>query len=135
MSEEIGLMDFIKAALAEIREITPEELITMQAGSEDLLLLDVREPGEFTQGHLSGAKLIPRGILEAAADHTYPKRVQELVDARNRPIAIYCATGGRSAMAANTLRMMGFVNVMSLQGGISRWQGEGKDIESEARYV
>ena len=135
MSEEKGLMDFIKAALAEITEITPDELVTMQAGSDDLLLIDVREPGEFTQGHLNGANLIPRGILEAAADHNYPKRVQELVDARSRPVALYCATGGRSALAANTLRLMGFTNVTSLQGGFTRWQQEGRDVEKEARYV
>jgi len=135
MSDEKGLMDFIKAALAEISEITPEELVAIQAEANDLLLIDVREPGEFTEGHLSGAKLIPRGIIEAAADHAYPKRVQELVDARARPVALYCATGGRSALAANTLRMMGFNNVMSLQGGFTRWQSEGRDVEKEARYV
>ena len=135
MSEEKGLMDFIKAALAEITEITPDELGAMQAGSDNLLLIDVREPGEFTEGHLSGAKLIPRGILEAAADYNYPKRVQELVDARSHPVALYCATGGRSALAANTLRLMGFTSVTSLQGGFTRWQQEGRDVEKEARYV
>ena len=135
MSEEKGLMDFIKAALSEIKEITPDDLTAMQTANADLLLIDVREPGEFTEGHLSGAKLIPRGILEAAADRNYPKRVQELVDARDRPVALYCATGGRSALAANTLRLMGFSNVTSLQGGYTRWNEEGRDVEKEARYV
>ena len=131
----MGLMDFVKAAKAEIREIGCAELEAMKNGRADLLILDVRESSEHEQGHLEGAMLVPRGILEAAADAAYPKRVQTLVDAKNRPIAVYCATGGRSAMAASTLKKMGFCEVYSLAGGVAQWSAENRPLVTEARYV
>jgi rhodanese-related sulfurtransferase len=79
--------------------------------------------------------LVPRGLLEAAADLSYAKRVQSLVDARDRPVVLYCATGGRSAMAAFTLKLMGFKNVYSLAGGIVQWSAENRPVVKEARYV
>ena len=129
------LMDFVNAAKAGITEINGAQLETMRAEKPDLLLLDVRESSEHEQGHLQGAMLVPRGILEAAADFTYPKRVQELVDARDRPVVLYCATGGRSAMATVTLKLMGFREVYNLAGGITQWQAENRPLVREARYV
>ena len=124
----MSLMDFIKAAKANIREVTPEELQQMSRDQGDLLLLDVRESSEHEQGHIEGAMLVPRGILEAAADPQYPKHQPTLSAARERPIAIYCATGGRSALAANTLQLMGFNNVVSVEGGIVRWAKENRPV-------
>ncbi len=131
----MSMMDFIKAAKANIREISPEQLQQMNQSTQDLLILDVREAGEHEQGYIKDAMLVPRGILEAAADPQYPKHVPALSSGRERPIAIYCATGGRSALAANTLQMMGFNNVVSLDGGFSRWSQEDRPVEKEARYV
>ncbi len=131
----LTLMDFVKAAKAQIDEVTPEELEAMIGNTEDLLILDVRESSEHEQGHIRNAMLVPRGILEAAADKDYPKHQPTLVAARKRPVAVYCATGGRSAMAAATLKQMGFENVVSLAGGITRWQQEDRPLVREARYV
>lgn len=131
----LSLMDFIKAAKAEIQEVAPEALQGMIEGGGELLLVDVRESSEHEQGHIGGAILVPRGILEAAADPQYPKHVPELAGARERPIALYCATGGRSALAAYTLKLMGFHNVVSLDGGIVRWAQENRPMVKEARYV
>ncbi len=131
----LSLMDFVKAAKAQIEEVTPEQLEAMQGNTANLLVLDVRESSEHEQGYIKDAMLVPRGILEAAADTTYPKRQAELVEARNRPVVVYCATGGRSAMAAATLKLMGFENVVSLAGGITRWQQEDRPLLREARYV
>jgi rhodanese-related sulfurtransferase len=131
----LTLMDFVKAAKAQIEEVTPEQLEAMLKNTGNLLVLDVRESSEHEQGHIKGAMLVPRGILEAAADREYPKHMPELVEARSRPIAVYCATGGRSAMAAATLKQMGFENVVSLAGGITRWQQEDRPMVREARYV
>ena len=131
----MGLMDFVKAAKSGIEEVDCAKLESMRAERPDLMILDVRESSEHEQGHLEGAMLVPRGILEAAADFGYPKRVQQLVDARERPIVIYCASGGRSAMAAATLKQMGFREVYSLAGGISQWSAENRSLVKEARYV
>jgi rhodanese-related sulfurtransferase len=128
-------MDFIKAAKARISEISPQQLQQMLASDDDLLLVDVRESSEHEQGHIKGALLVPRGILEAAADPAYPKHHDELSAARERPVVLYCATGGRSALAADTLRLMGFTNVFSLDGGFVRWAQEALPVMKEARYV
>ena len=78
----------------------------------------MREAAEFEHGHIAAAHLVPRGIIEAAADTSYTKHYPPLSGARDRQIVVYCATGGRSAMAAAVLQMMGFKNVLNLAGGI-----------------
>jgi len=133
-SKPLSLMDFVRAAKARIDEVTPQEA-ARRLQEDDLLVLDVRESSEYEQGHLPDALLVPRGILEAAADPGYPKHVPALATARQRPILVYCATGGRSAMAAATLKLMGFEQVMSLDGGFTRWEQEGQPVAREARYV
>jgi rhodanese-related sulfurtransferase len=84
--------------------------------NEDMLLIDVREHGEYENGHIKGAHMIPRGILEAAADPAYPKHLPELTAARDRQVVVYCATSGRSAMVAAVLQIMGFKNVLNMAG-------------------
>ena len=133
--QAMGLMDFVKAAKASIKEVDSSGLQAMRSERANLLVIDVRESSEHEQGYIEGAMLVPRGILEAAADYNYPNRVQTLVDARERPIVVYCATGGRSAMAALTLKQMGFGEVYSLAGGISQWAKENRPLLREATYV
>ena len=134
-SAPLSLMDFVKAAKSRIRELIPAEADQAMQRQPQLLLVDVREPSEYEQGHIASALLIPRGILEAAADPAYPKHVAALAAARRRPVLLYCATGGRSALAAATLQLMGFEDVLSLDGGFSRWEQEGRPVAREARYV
>lgn len=133
--QPVGLMDFVKAAKSCIQECSVDQLHSKMENNEDMLLVDVRESSEHEQGHLPGARLIPRGILEAAADLGYPKHDAELVNARDRQVVLYCATGGRSAMAAAVLQMMGFRNVISLDGGFTAWAKADKPVTTEARYV
>jgi rhodanese-related sulfurtransferase len=129
------LMDFVQEARARIREIDGDALARMLEEKGDLLLLDVREPSEHEHGHLKNAHLVPRGILEAAADLQYPKHDDQLSTARDQPVVVYCATGGRSAMAANVLQMMGFREVYSLAGGFMKWAEEQRPVVREASYV
>ncbi|MBI5041659.1 MAG: rhodanese-like domain-containing protein [Gammaproteobacteria bacterium] len=131
----LSLMDFVTAARARVREIAPDELQKMLVDTPNLLLVDVRESSEHEQGHIQDAHLVPRGILEAAADMNYPKHDEALYTARGRPVVLYCATGGRSAMAAVTLQMMGFKDVYNLAGGIMKWQEAGCPIVREARFI
>lgn len=133
--QPVGLMDFVQAAKSCIKELTPQQLQDMIEQGSDVLIVDVRESSEHEQGHVKGALLVPRGILEAAADPSYPKQVAELSSARHRPVLLYCATGGRSAMAAAVLQMMGFAEVYSLEGGFAAWEQAGMPVRREARYV
>lgn len=132
--QPMGLMDFVRAAKSAITEISPQTLQDKLAAGEDMLLLDVREAGEFQEGHIKGAKLVPRGVLEAAADPSFPKHQPDLAGARDRQVVVYCATSGRSAMASAVLQMMGFKNVLNMEGGFTRWAAENRPIAKEATY-
>ncbi len=123
------LMDFVAAARERVNHVSADELLEMRQSRDDLLIVDVREESEFAAGHIPGARLIPRGTLEGAADPAYPKRDPELCKARQRPIVVYCATGGRSAMAADTLQQMGFEEVYNLAGGFENWAAEDLPVE------
>ncbi|MBD3669529.1 MAG: rhodanese-like domain-containing protein [Gammaproteobacteria bacterium] len=129
-----GLMDYVKEAKSQITEISPDDLVKLQQDKADLLVVDVREPGEFMHGHIENALLIPRGVLEPSADLQYPKSNETLREARERPVACYCSTGGRSAMAAKVLEDMGFNEVYSLAGGFTAWEHEGKPVFKEGEY-
>ena len=129
------LMDFVQEARARIQEVDGDALARMLEEKPELLLVDVREPSEHEHGHLRNAHLVPRGILEAAADLQYPKRDELLSSARDKPVVVYCATGGRSAMAAMVLQMMGFQEVYSLAGGFLKWAEEQRPVVREASYV
>lgn len=130
-----SLMDFVQEARSHIKEIDGAALLQMKQDKDDLLVVDVREHSEHEHGHIENAHLIPRGIIEAAADLNYPKHLEALYTARDKPIALYCATGGRSAMAAVTLELMGFQEVYSLAGGFTKWELEQLPVVKEASYV
>ncbi len=132
--QPVGLMDFVRAAKSCIKEISPAELKAKMDAKQNFVLIDVREAAEFEHGHISGAHLVPRGILEAAADTGYPKHYPPLSGARGQQIVVYCATSGRSAMAAAVLQMMGFKDVLNLAGGITRWEAENLPQVREAEY-
>jgi len=119
MNEEKTLMDFVKQAKSKIQEI---EVSEVQALLEDgYQVLDVREPAEFAAGIITGALNIPRGILEPAADRQYAGRHEELQD-REKKWLIFCASSGRSAMAAVVLQQMGFTNIKNINGGMNAWK-------------
>jgi molybdopterin/thiamine biosynthesis adenylyltransferase/rhodanese-related sulfurtransferase len=87
-----------------------------------ITLIDVRESEEWDAGHIPGAKHVPRGYLESRVEAAAPEK-----DAR---VVIYCASGQRSALAADTLQqLLGYTNVSSMTGGITLWKDRGYDVE------
>jgi rhodanese-related sulfurtransferase len=124
------LRDFVLEALAQIREILPEQAaeILAQRGDAGWSFVDVREPDEFAAGHLPGARNFPRGFLEVKADLEHPKRDAWLAE-RDRPLVLYCGGGHRSALAAKTLQEMGFTKVVSLAEGWTGWTKRGYPVE------
>ena len=112
--------DLVAAARAQVRELAPAEA---QSQLGRCVLIDVREPAEFETGHLAGAINIPRGVLEfqvdahpAVANATDPALAH-----RERPVVVYCRTGGRAALAADNLQKLGFADVRSIAGGVLAW--------------
>ena len=96
--------------------VKPERAVELakQAGT---FILDVRTEAEFAGGHLERAKLIPVQSLAG--------RSSELPSDKKTPILVYCAVGGRSAVAAGLLKAKGYEQVHDMSGGISAWQGAG----------
>lgn len=122
-----SLADLVREALAEVREIAPEEVAAL-LDRPDVAILDVREADEFAAGHLPGARHYPRGFLEVRADLEHPKRDPWLAD-RSRKLVLYCGGGHRSALAAQSLKRMGFGEVLSMAGGFGGWTQRGLPTE------
>ena len=113
-----SLKDFVTEAKSRIKEVSVEEAAKRRdAGA---LILDVREPAEWAAGHIPGALHVPRGMVEAKADLDYAGREPRLAD-RSQEIVIHCASGARSALAADALQQMGFTKVSSMAGGFVAW--------------
>jgi rhodanese-related sulfurtransferase len=123
-----SLKDFVADAKSRIREIGAAEAAEAVKKNPKTLILDVREPAEWAAGHIPGALHVPRGMLEAKADLEYANREPALAD-RGVSIIVHCASGARSALAADVLRQMGFTDVRSMAGGIAAWQEKGLPIE------
>ncbi len=117
----IGLVFFAAAACAdEAPPVQPGELAALLAAPNAPLLLDVRTPEEFAQGHIPGALLVP--IQELTS------RAGELAPFKSRGVVTYCESGRRAASAAEILRGAGFQNVRSLDGSMQRWREEGREV-------
>jgi rhodanese-related sulfurtransferase len=123
-----SLKDFVADAKSRIREVSATEAAETVKKNPQTLVVDVREPAEWAEGHIPGAILVPRGMLEAKADLEYANREPRLAD-RGQPIILHCASGARSALGADVLQQMGFTNVCSMAGGFAAWKEKGLPIE------
>jgi len=115
--------DFVTAAKSQINECDIH--VAAERLKQDALVLDVREPQEFMQGHLPGAVEIPRGVIEFRVD-AHPN-----LQDKTREIIVYCQAGGRGALAAKTLQEMGFTNVTNMLGGYAAWAEAGLEQEKD----
>jgi len=112
-------------ATAQVPFMSLQELqARVAAGDTALLVLDVRERDAFEQGHVPGARLLPRGQLELRVN-------QELPDPTRRILA-YCELGYISTLAAATLRGMGFMHAVALDGGMKAWREAGYPVRAGA---
>ena len=115
----------VAEAVAAVESIAPKDAYDQVAAGK-AILLDVREPVEW-EHHIDGAVEVPRGLLEFAADPRSPRHNTAL-DPRSRVI-VYCRSGTRAALAANTLKTLGYDNVANLDGGFVAWRDAGLPTE------
>lgn len=108
--------DLVRAARAEVPSISPAEAKKL-LGAPGVVFLDVREPVEVAAGKVKGAIAIPRGVLEFQVG-AGPNRPEALSE--DKTVVLYCAGGGRAALAGQTLKAMGFEDVRNL-GGYKDW--------------
>jgi rhodanese-related sulfurtransferase len=111
--------ELIAEAKSRITEVTPAELQAERERGADFTLVDVREPNEWAMGHVPGAVLMPRGVLEASIESRVPARSTRGGLLRQRR---------RSALAADALQQMGYTDVASLRGGMREWVDAGLDV-------
>ena len=95
-------------------------------GEAGTVFIDVREPDEHAAGHIPGAVHVPRGLLEFVADPASPLHRPELGSGAR--LIVYCASGGRSALAAKTLQDMGIGGAANLLGGFAAWRNKGGPV-------
>ncbi len=117
----------VAEAKQRVENLTPEQ-VSAELARGDAVLVDLRESEEREQnGAIADAVHAPRGMLEFYADPTSPYHRQGFDP--NRRMILHCASGGRSALAADTLRQMGYANVAHLDGGLKAWKEAGLPVD------
>ena len=128
LSTHKTLTDFLEDAKSRISEVDIEN--AEQLIAQGYKVLDIREPHEYETRKIEGSINIPRGVLEPAADLHFEGANPLLRDSRDAQWLVLCATGGRAALATDTLQYMGFSNVSNIAGGINAWESAGKEMTS-----
>lgn len=122
MSGGVSVAQLLSEAAAEVPFMTMEEVkLHLQADMNDLVLLDVRERDAFDAAHIPTAKHLPRGQLELRVNEALPDPTVRIV--------AYCEFGKVSTLAAATLRRMGFMRAIALDGGMKAWSEKGYPTE------
>ncbi|MEW8201413.1 MAG: rhodanese-like domain-containing protein [Candidatus Thiodiazotropha endolucinida] len=139
-----NFLNLISDSLTDVKEIMPWDLEERMQVNPGLLIVDVREPYEYDAMHIEGSLAVPRGILESACEWDYEETVPELVNARQREIVVVCRSGYRSVLAAFSMHVLGYDNVVSLKTGLRGWndyeqplvnrQGRAVEIEQADDY-
>ncbi len=123
MKHNPEFLKLVEQAKRKIREYTVGEVKTKMDRGEPFHLIDVREDREFADDHVKAARHLGRGILERDIEAEVPDKQAEII--------LYCGGGYRSALAADSLRQMGYVNVVSMDGGMRAWREAGYPIEKK----
>lgn len=121
-----SVKDMLAEANASVPKVSPDEARRMMA-EENAVLVDVRDAPELqASGKVPGSINISRGMLEFRADADTPYHNPEL--RKDRPVILYCASGGRSALSGQRLKEMGYEKVYNL-GGFKDYADAGGEVE------
>lgn len=120
----------VAAARSRVEELDVDRFAE-EADRPDTVVVDLREPGELgTAGRIPGSVHVPRGMLEFRSDPTSAYHDERLQPGTRT--LLYCATGGRSALAAEALRGLGYDDVAHLAPGFTGWVEAGRPVEQVA---
>ena len=113
--------EVLRQIKSRIEEIDPSDV--REQLNNGAVVVDVREPEEWSAGHIPGARHVPKSYLESRIEGTVPDRAQHVV--------LYCASGNRSAWAARTMiEDLGYEHVESMTGGFTLWKDRGYEVET-----
>ena len=99
---------------SNVKNVSAEEAYKLINEDKEFVILDVRTKEEYDDGHIPGAKLFPVQVL--------PMKLAELDKYKDKPVLVYCASGGRSPRAVDTLVNNDFTNLYHMNRGISSWR-------------
>ena len=99
---------------ARYRSLSPDDIAALLDRDDEIFVIDVREREDHAKGAIPGSVNVPRGMLEHSID--------QVTTDKDKKIVLYCGGGSRSALAAASLKKMGFKNVISLAGGYRGWK-------------
>jgi rhodanese-related sulfurtransferase len=105
--------------VANLPDTVDAKTVSSLMGRDDVVVLDVREPSEYAEGHIPGVTLIPM--------NTVPNRLSEIP--KDKTVIVTCRSGNRSGQVTEFLRQQGYTNVHNMTGGINAWQGAGLPVE------
>ncbi|MCH7519076.1 MAG: sulfurtransferase [Candidatus Dadabacteria bacterium] len=114
MKHSQGFLRLVRTAKGRIREVRVDQVREKLKRRHPFRFVDVREDHEWKVGYAKGAEHIARGILERDVETAIPDKKTEIV--------LYCGGGFRSALSAESLRKMGYRNVLSMAGGFRAWK-------------
>ena len=114
MQHSTRFLKIVDDARSRIKETNVDEVRERLDRGDEFVLIDVREESEFAKDHLPGAIHLGKGVIERDIE----SRVPDL----NTPMVLYCGGGFRSAIAADNLQKMGYINVLSMDGGVRGWR-------------
>jgi rhodanese-related sulfurtransferase len=121
MAHNPGFLKLVNEAKSRIKETDIAGYKKMLADGAKPVLIDVREDTEWAAGHAAGAVHLGKGVIERDIETNVPDKGAKLV--------LYCGGGFRSALAADALQQMGYIDVISLDGGWRAYQQSGLPIE------
>jgi rhodanese-related sulfurtransferase len=110
-------LKLVDDAKSRIHQTSVQEVKQRLDAKDSFTLIDVREEGEWAKGHLPGAVHLCKGIIE--------RDIENAVPGKATPIVLYCGGGFRSALVADNLQKMGYINVLSMDGGWRGWTEAG----------
>jgi rhodanese-related sulfurtransferase len=122
--------ELVKEAKQQIENLTPQQVVE-ELSKGNVLLVDIRDAEQLKQnGKIANSLHASRGMLEFYADAATPYHKPEFD--KDKRIILHCASGGRSALAAVTLKEMGYDQVAHMDGGLKAWKEAGLPTEQPA---
>ena len=121
-------MQLVDEAMKEVKTYSVDS-VRARMGSPDLLIVDIRDVRELSDGTVKGAFHAPRCMLEFWVDPASPYHKKLFAD-ESKEFVMFCGAGWRSALAAKTLQDMGMTNVAHIDGGYAEWVKLGGPTET-----
>ena len=121
MHHSEAFLKIVDDAKAQIKELSIAETKARVEKDTAVRVIDVREDREWALGHIEGAEHIGKGVIERDIESKIPDKSAEII--------LYCGGGFRSALSAEALQKMGYVNVYSMAGGWREWAEAGYPVD------